>query len=115
MLLRARIVVPVAQPPIEDGGILVSAGRIARVAPWPAFSADERAGVVDLGEVVMLPGLVNAHCHLDYTAMAGLIPPQKSFTDWIRHITAAKSEWSYSEFAESWLRGAKMLLRTGTT
>src|ERR1043165_6963818 len=115
MLLRARIVVPVAQPPIEDGGILVSAGRIARVAPWPAFSADERAGVVDLGEVVMLPGLVNAHCHFDYTAMAGLIPPQKNFTDWIRAIVGLKASWTNEEFAASWRSGAEMLLRNGTT
>jgi len=47
--------------------------------------------------------------------MAGMFPPQKSFTDWIKLITTAKSEWSYSEFAESWLHGAKMLLRSGTT
>ena len=64
---------------------------------------------------MILPGLVNAHCHLDYTAMAGEIPPQKSFTDWIKLITTAKASWSYSEFAESWLEGARMLLRTGTT
>jgi cytosine/adenosine deaminase-related metal-dependent hydrolase len=70
---------------------------------------------VDLGDAVLLPGLVNAHCHLDYTDMAGQFPPQKSFTDWIKLITTAKSEWSYTEFAESWLRGAKMLLQNGTT
>jgi cytosine/adenosine deaminase-related metal-dependent hydrolase len=58
---------------------------------------------------------VNAHCHLDYTDMAGMIPPQKSFTDWIKLILAAKAEWNYSEFAASWLNGASMLLRTGTT
>jgi len=37
------------------------------------------------------------------------------FTDWIKLLTATKAEWGYSEFAESWLAGAKMLLRTGTT
>ena len=43
------------------------------------------------------------------------LPPPKNFTDWIPLITAAKSAWSYSEYAHSWLRGAHMLLRTGTT
>jgi cytosine/adenosine deaminase-related metal-dependent hydrolase len=47
--------------------------------------------------------------------MAGLMPPQKSFTDWIKLITTTKAEWNYSEYAESWLSGAGMLLRTGTT
>jgi cytosine/adenosine deaminase-related metal-dependent hydrolase len=47
--------------------------------------------------------------------MAGRMPPQKSFTDWIKMMLAAKAEWNYSEFAESWLQGAQMLVRTGTT
>jgi cytosine/adenosine deaminase-related metal-dependent hydrolase len=76
-------------------------------------SADER--VFDLGEVILLPGLINAHCQLDYTDMAGELPPPKTFTDWISLITAAKTAWSYSEYARSWLRGAHMLLKTGTT
>ncbi len=63
----------------------------------------------------MLPGLVNAHCHLDYTDMAGQLPPPKRFTDWIASITAAKTAWSYSDYARSWLRGAHMLLKNGTT
>ena len=115
MLLRARIVLPVAQPPIEDGGIRISGHRISRVDPWSAFSAQEKSEVVHLGDVVVLPGLVNAHCHLDYTAMAGLIPPQKSFTDWIRAIVALKASWSNEEFAASRRSGAEMLLRLGTT
>src|SRR5947208_1390140 len=115
MLLRARIVLPVAQPPIEDGAILISANRIARVDSWLGFGADEKSQVVDLGEVVVLPGLVNAHCHLDYTGMAGLIPPQKSFTDWIRAIVGLKASWSNDEFAASRRSGAEMLLRLGAT
>jgi len=71
--------------------------------------------VLDLGEVILLPGLVNAHCHLDYTGMAGEFLPPKSFTDWIKLITAAKGGWTYSDFAQSWLNGAQMLLRNGTT
>ena len=43
------------------------------------------------------------------------VPPPKKFTDWIPRILAAKAEWSYSDYAASWLTGAKMLLRSGTT
>ena len=46
-----------------------------------------------------MPGLVNAHCHLDYTDMAGQFPPPKVFTDWLKLITATKAGWSYSDFA----------------
>jgi len=114
MILRARIVLPVSKPPIENGAVLVSGNRIREVAPWKKFSRSSEK-IHDLGEVVLMPGLINAHCHLDYTDMAGEFLPPKSFTDWIKLITAAKGGWTYSDFAQSWLNGAQMLLRTGTT
>ena len=113
MILRARVVLPISRPPIEDGAVLISGNRIAQVGAWKDFSATEE--VVDLGDAILMPGLINAHCHLDYTDMVGLIPPQKSFTDWIRLMLATKSGWNYSEYAESWVRGAQMLTKTGTT
>jgi aminodeoxyfutalosine deaminase len=116
LILRSRVVLPISRPPVKDGAVLIHGNRIAEVGRWRDLSAQvSEASVVDLGDAVLLPGLVNAHCHLDYTDMAGQFPPQKSFTDWIKLITTAKSEWSYTEFAESWLRGSKMLVRTGTT
>jgi cytosine/adenosine deaminase-related metal-dependent hydrolase len=115
MILRARIVLPVSQPAIEDGAVVLSGRRIVSVLPWKNLPARRQAGSLDLGDAILLPGLVNAHCHLDYTDMSGLIPPQRSFTDWIKLITTAKSEWNFSEYAASWLRGADMLLRSGTT
>ncbi len=115
MILRARVVLPISKPPIDDGAVVISGNRIARVGPWREFSASEGDLVTDLGDAILMPGLINAHCHLDYTDMAGLIPPQKSFTDWILLMLATKAGWNYSEYAESWIGGAKMLLRTGTT
>jgi aminodeoxyfutalosine deaminase len=115
LLLRARVVVPVAQPPIKDGAVAISGTRIAGVGTWRELSTCGASEVRDLGEVILLPGLVNAHCHLDYTNMAGLFPPQRRFTDWVKLLTATKADWGYSDFAESWLKGAKMLVNTGTT
>lgn len=115
MLLRARIVLPVSRPPIENGAVLVSGNRVAAVGRWAALKGHCFRHVHDLGEVILLPGLVNAHCHLDYTDMAGTLPPQKRFTDWIKLITAAKAEWDFPDFRQSWLHGASMLVRTGTT
>ncbi len=115
MILRARTILPVSHPPIDNGAVLVAGNRIRAVGPWPDFKSKGEEEIVDLGEVVLLPGLVNAHCHLDYTDMAGQLPPPRTFTDWIPLITAAKSAWSYSDYARSWLRGVHMLLRNGTT
>lgn len=116
LILRARIVLPVSRPPIEDGAIAVSGDRISAVGPWKEIAQSAyRAEVVDLGETILLPGLINAHCHLDYTGMAGQFPPSGTFVDWLKLITTSKSGLIYSDFAESWLAGAKMLERTGTT
>ncbi len=115
MLLRARVVVPVSQPPMDNGAVLVSGRRIRAVGPWRELSKLSKLKPVDLGDVALLPGLINSHCHLDYTGMAGQFPPPRRFTDWIKLITTAKGSWTDDDFAESWQMGAAMLLRTGTT
>ena len=100
---------------MENGAVQVAGNRIRAVGSWSDLKSEAGEEILDLGEVILLPGLVNAHCHLDYTDMAGELPPPKTFTDWIPLITAAKTAWSYSDYARSWLRGAHMLLRNGTT
>jgi cytosine/adenosine deaminase-related metal-dependent hydrolase len=115
MILRARTILPVSRPPIENGAIVISENRVRAVGPWPDLRPHATGEIFDLGEIILLPGLVNAHCHLDYTDMAGQLPPPPTFTDWIPLITAAKTAWDFSEYARSWLNGAQMLLRTGTT
>src|SRR5207247_6877153 len=91
MILRARVVVTMDGPPIENGAVAVAANRIIDVGKFdevkaryrksiddsPPDSSPSRASrlrrpapagsVVDLGEQALLPGLINAHCHLDYT------------------------------------------------
>jgi aminodeoxyfutalosine deaminase len=115
MLIRARILLPGHRPPVENGALAIAHGRILSVGPWPSVRRHFTGRPLDLGETLVLPGLVNAHCHLDYTAMAGLIPPVRSFTDWIKSITSLKGTWTDAEFADSWRSGAEMLLRSGTT
>lgn len=116
LLLRARVVVPVSRPPLADGAVLVAGGRILEVGPFAELRARHPVATLhELGDAILLPGLINAHCHLDYTHMAGGIPPQRTFPDWIKAILAHKAAWSYTDFAQSWLAGAAMLLRNGVT
>jgi cytosine/adenosine deaminase-related metal-dependent hydrolase len=115
MILRARLVVPLSQPPIRDGAIVVSRKRVVAVGRWRDLSRNASLPRLDMGEVALLPGLVNAHAHLDYTHMAGQFVPPKLFTDWLKLIMSTKAGWSYSDYAQSWLDGAQMLVRTGTT
>jgi cytosine/adenosine deaminase-related metal-dependent hydrolase len=115
MILRAKAVLPIVAPPIEDGAVFVVGPKIRAVAPWKNLRPHLQAKTLDLGDTILLPGLVNAHCHLDYTDMAGELPPPRTFTDWIGAILAAKAGWTYSDYARSWLNGAHQLLKSGVT
>ena len=63
----------------------------------------------------LLPGLINAHCHLDYTCLRGKIPPRKSFADWIRAINAEKAKLSREDYLASINEGFAEAKRFGTT
>ncbi len=115
MILRARSVVPVTAPSIPDGAVWISGDHIRAVGPWSEIRESASGPVVDLGDAAVFPGLVNAHCHLDYTGMAGQLQPPRAFPDWIKGILTLKSQWNDAEFAESWLAGARQLLQGGVT
>jgi cytosine/adenosine deaminase-related metal-dependent hydrolase len=94
--------------------VVVCANSILAVGPWPEIQARFSEPPLDLGAAILLPGLVNAHCHLDYTRMTGL-PAPRQFPDWIKSLLALKSEASYTDYAGAWLAGAAMLAHTGCT
>jgi aminodeoxyfutalosine deaminase len=116
MIIRARVVVTMDGPPIENGAVVVSEDRIVDLGRFSEISA-RHAGeeIVDLGEQALLPGLINAHCHLDYTCLRGKIPRQKSFTDWIRAINAEKAKLSPEDYVRSINEGFAEAKRFGTT
>ncbi|RLI06678.1 hypothetical protein DRO32_05235 [Candidatus Bathyarchaeota archaeon] len=73
MLLRAEWVVPVSRPPIRDGAVLVEDELISAVGPYGQVKAEAgREEVLDLGQAIIMPGLVDAHSHVMYTVMRGL-------------------------------------------
>jgi aminodeoxyfutalosine deaminase len=116
MIIRARVVVTMDGPPIENGAVAVSRDRITDVGKFADISAEHSGEkIVDLGEQALLPGLINAHCHLDYTCLRGKIPRQKSFTDWIRAINAEKAKLSPEDYVRSINEGFAEAKRFGTT
>src|SRR5205085_10070942 len=116
MIVRARVVVTMDGPPIENGAVTISGNRIENVGTFPEISGRHSGQeVVDLGEQALLPGLINAHCHLDYTCLRGKIPRQRSFRDWIRAINAEKAKISAEEYVASINQGFAEAKRFGTT
>jgi cytosine/adenosine deaminase-related metal-dependent hydrolase len=79
-------ILPIAGEPIGGGVVTLDAGRIVSVA-----HRDE-GETVALGRVAVLPGLVNAHTHLELSYLHRRIPPAPSFLDWVRPMLAARGE-----------------------
>ena len=110
--LKARLVLPVSSPPIENGVVCIAGDRITAVGRAEDFPAAEAE---DLGDVILMPGLINAHCHLDYTVMRGAILQQNNFPQWVRRINELKRTLTDDDYLESIGKGFAELRRWGTT
>ena len=115
MIIRARSVVPMAGEPLHDGAVAVSGGKITDVGQFGDVRQRQPGEVLDLGEQVLMPGLINGHCHLDYTMLRGTIPPQRSFSDWIQSINAEKAKMTEQDYIDSIHAGFAEARRFGTT
>lgn len=88
-LLRAAWVCPVAAPPLRAGWVAVHDGRITAVGA--GHDAPPAARVEDLGDAVLLPGLVNAHTHLELSWLRGRVPPGPDFLTWVGGLMRARA------------------------
>ena len=93
-IYSARWVVPVSAAPIENGAVAVQGQRIAGVGPAPEIvERFPEFKIEDLGEAIILPGLVNTHTHLELTAMRGYLEKEETdFFAWLRKLTRARLE-----------------------
>ena len=103
--LKARYVFPVLGPPIPDGLVSLAGDRIMAVGRRPIS-----VPVEDLGSVALLPGLVNAHTHLEFSFLDRPIgQPGMAFSQWVRLVVEQfRSPASHNEKAEA-LPGASLL------
>jgi len=116
MIIRARTVVTMDGAPVHNGAVAISDSQIIDVEKFPEVSARHPGKkIVDLGEQALLPGLINVHCHLDYTCLRGKIPPPKSFAHWICEINAEKADLSHEHYVASINEGFAEAKRFGTT
>jgi len=83
---RAAWVLPIDRPPLRNGRVAVEGGRIAAVDDAAARERDE----VDLGDVALLPGLVNAHTHLELSYLHDRVPPADNFIGWVSGVIASR-------------------------
>lgn len=108
--LTARWIFPASGPPLADGVINIAGERIVSVEPRGRRAAD-----LDLGEVAVLPGLVNAHTHLDLSGLRGQCPPSGDFTAWLRQVIAHRRGTTPEQIEAATRAGLAESLRHGTT
>lgn len=114
--VRASWVLPMFRPPIQDGWVQVCDGRITAVGDGPAPGA-----TLDLrdrfGDVALLPGLINAHTHLELSWMAGRVPPAPSMERWISAMMAVRRsgpDGGDSEVLAAATAAIRAAMQTGT-
>jgi len=120
LTLQARYVFPVENPPIEDGVVCIQQGRIGWVGP-----ASDRPGDLDLGNVAIVPGFVNAHTHLELASLDSQItkgnPERASRTGsedevaWLRRVVDQRRKGSDQTLKESVGHNLKASIEAGTT
>ena len=84
---HAGWICPVSTVPIRDATLVEHDGRLVYVGAREG--APQGGDDVDLGNAIVIPGLVNAHCHLELTAMRGFLDGLE-FREWILRLTAAR-------------------------
>lgn len=115
-LYRARHLVTMVAPPIEDGGIAVRDGEILSTGPWDQLRREHpAASSEDLGEMILMPGLINAHCHLDYTMMRGALFGRGGFTEWIKRLNSIRRSLDPKDYLDAIESGLSELRRWGCT
>ncbi len=108
--LTARWIFPVAGPSLKNGTITLRGERIVAIEPHGMRGAD-----LDLGDGAILPGLVNAHTHLDLSGLKGKLPPSQDFIQWIRGVVQHRRNLTPEQLAGDIQMGLAESLKHGTT
>ena len=106
--LSARWVVPIDGPPLEWGQVHIEGEKITGVSKAGTIEVDE-----NLGEVILLPGLVNAHTHLDLTGFPQERKDGSNFLEWIDSVIAHRMSTTPEQMQEHIQKGIDQSLKAG--
>ncbi len=112
MILRAKYVMPNSRTVIENGAVVIRGSKIVDIGRYPTVRSSGAPPIHDLGEVVLIPGLVNAHTHLDLTSSADSVQRTPKFTDWVFQIVGKRNP---STIEPSIREGVQQSLAGGVT
>jgi cytosine/adenosine deaminase-related metal-dependent hydrolase len=116
-IYSASWVLPIISPAIKDGAVAVDNSKIIAVGPHHEIALRfPGAPVASFGLAAILPGLVNAHSHLELTVMRGFLEREEpDFFAWLRKLTTSRMAMTAEDLLVSALCGAGEALRAGVT
>ncbi len=115
IVYAAKHVLPVASTPIPNGAVLVHEGRIMAVGRRrDVVKAHPGVEVRDLGDTVIIPGLVNAHTHVELSFMNGDPPAGGTFMTWLKDLVARRPGIDAGVAAESASKAIETMVLRGT-
>lgn len=114
VLHQAGWVVPVDGPPLENGAVAVAGGRIAAVGKSSELKRHFTGPVLDHGDGAILPGLVNAHLHLELSHLQSKVRPQADFPSWLKGALKEMASSSREEMLAGVGQGLEMARQAGT-
>jgi 5-methylthioadenosine/S-adenosylhomocysteine deaminase len=116
LIYRAAWICPVASRPVRNGAVAVADGRIVAVgeADAVAEAVGDDAEVRDLGAVAIVPGLVNAHVHLELSWAADQDLPGGDYMTWLRALLDRRPSVDEADAARSAADAAGGMLARGT-
>ena len=116
IIIRAKYLIPTPGSCIENGAVAVTGAKIHRVGLWCEMSAIPGVEkVIDLGNAVIMPGLINTHTHLDLSNLHNRIKPTSNFTHWVFQVIGARMRWKDEDYVSSIEKGAKLSIESGVT
>lgn len=116
LFLKVGLALPVEGAPLKNAGIVVEKNSIVAFGPFEKIrSKYPRRKITDCSKLVVCPGFVNAHAHLELSLLKGKIKPTKNFTLWVRKLIAITETWSEKQKKQSLKMGLDELKRGGCT
>jgi len=115
IVYAAKHLLPVASPPIQSGAVVVHEGRIATVGRRKdVVRAHPGVEVRDLGDAAIVPGLINAHTHLELSHLHDPAAQPTTFMAWLQDLVGRRGEATEEAVTSAATAAVETMVSRGT-